>query len=260
MNPTVLLTGASSGIGRELAITFAKNGHPLVLIARTELPLRQLATELNQKYGVPVEVFSCDLSTPEAASKVYDFCNDNGLQIDILVNNAGVGDYGLFYEMDLEKQCRMIQLNVMTLTSLTHLFLPAMLVRQRGYVLQVASIASVLPGPWMAVYYATKAYVLHFSEAIANELKGTGVSITCLCPGGTATNFFQEANAGKSAFLKNANLMPAAVVAEFGYKALMSRKTVAIPGWVNYCMVNSVRFFPRNIVTRVSQQLSRPVQ
>lgn len=256
MKNVALITGASSGIGLELAKTFAQNKINLLLIARNGDKLRALAAELEKEYGIQVQVILKDLSNYETAKDIYEYCKSNSIEIEYLINNAGFGDYGKFHEIDLERQVQMINLNITTLTCLTRLFLPEMVQNKIGKILNVASIASVLPGPLMAVYYATKAFVLHFSEAIGNELLGTGVTVTCLCPGGTETNFFNEANAKESAFAKGKTFISPEKVAKYGFESMMNGKPVAIHGIMNYLMVNSVRFFPRNIITKVSRQMA----
>ncbi len=256
MENTALITGATSGIGLEMAKIFAQNKINLLLVARNENKLKILADELQRTNGIQVKVIAKNLSVAESAKDIYEYCKNASIQVKYLVNNAGFGDYGAFYKLDLERQIQMINLNIITLTSLTHLFLPEMLRKKSGKVLNVASIAAVLPGPLMAVYYATKAYVLHFSEAIANELSETGVTVTCLCPGGTETNFFKEANAGESSFAKGKTFVSPQKVAKYGFESMMKGKQVAIHGMMNYLMVNSVRFFPRNMVTKVSRKMS----
>jgi uncharacterized protein len=179
---TALITGASSGIGLELAKVFAANKINLVLVARSESKLNELANEVKQQ-GVTVNVLAKDLSSYNTAKEIFDWCGQQNIQIDYLVNNAGVGDFGFFHESEWKKQEQIINLNITALTYLTHLFLPDMVKRKNGKVLNVASTAAFQPGPTMSVYYATKAFVLHFSEAIANELEKTGVTVTALCPG-----------------------------------------------------------------------------
>src|SRR5271167_2160473 len=191
---TALITGASFGIGLELARIFARESYNLILVARSADKLRQLASELEKSHGTRSLILATDLTEPGAPAYVLDQTTRADLQVDVLVNNAGFGQYGLFAENDLEDCLRQIQLNVTTLTHLTRLYLPAMIERKTGGILNVASTAAFQPGPLMAVYFATKAYVLHFSEALANELHGKGVTVSCLCPGPTATEFQKRAN------------------------------------------------------------------
>src|ERR1035438_6370814 len=220
---TALITGASSGIGLELARIFAREGYNLVLVARNGDRLRQLASELEKADGARSLILATDLTDPGAAAYVLDQTTRAAVQLDVLVNNAGFGQYGLFAENDLEECLQQIQLNVTTLTHLTRLYLPGMIERKSGRLLNVASTAAFQPGPLMAVYFATKAYVLHFSEALGNELDGSGVTVTCLCPGATITEFHKRAKATGQRLLK-LGAMDARTVAEDGYRALIAGK------------------------------------
>jgi len=256
---TALITGASFGIGLELARIFAREGHDLVLVARSGDKLRQLASELEKAHGTRSLILAADLSDPGAAAYVLDQTTRASITVDILVNNAGFGQYGFFAENDLEECLRQIQLNVTTLTHLMRLYLPGMIERARterrtGRILNVASTAAFQAGPLMAVYYATKAYVLHLSEAIANELQGTGVTATCLCPGPTATEFQERAKI-TGIRLTAYGTMDARTVAEDGYRALMAGKPVVISGFKNWLVAQSVRFSPRRLVTAVARKL-----
>jgi short-subunit dehydrogenase len=251
---TALITGASFGIGLELARIFARDNHNLVLVARTAAKLRQLASELEKAHGTRSLILAADLSEPGASGYVLDHTKRADVIVDVLVNNAGFGQYGLFAESDLEECLRQIQLNVTALTHLTRLYLPGMIERGSGRILNVASTAAFQAGPLMAVYYATKAYVLHFSEAIANELHGSGVTVTCLCPGATITEFHKRANATELRLLKLGS-MDARSVAEDGYRALMAGKPVVISGFKNWLVAQSVRFAPRRMVTAVARKL-----
>ena len=250
---TTLLTGASGGIGYELAKLFARDHHNLVLVARSADKLRQLASDLEKAHGTRSLILATDLTEPGASAYVLDQTTRADLQVDVLVNNAGFGQYGMFADNDLEECLRQIQLNVTTLTHLTHLYLPAMIARKTGRILNVASTAAFQPGPLMAVYFATKAYVLHFSEALANELRGSGVTVTCLCPGATATEFHKRANATGQRLLKF-GAMDARTVAEDGYRALMAGKPVVISGFKNWLLAQSVRFSPRRLVTAIARK------
>ena len=263
---TVLITGASFGIGLELARVFAREGCSLVLVARSADKLRQLASELEKAHGTRSLILAVDLTEPGAPAYVLDQTTRADIRVDVLVNNAGFGQYGLFAENDLEECLRQIQLNVATLTHLTRLYLPAMIERAKvettterksggilGGILNVASTAAFQPGPLMAVYFATKAYVLHFSEALANELNGSGVTVTALCPGATATEFHKRANATAMNLLKF-GAMDARTVAEDGYRALMAGKPVVISGFKNWLLAQSVRFSPRRIVTAIARK------
>ncbi len=251
---TALITGASFGIGLELARIFAREGHDLVLVARSADKLRQLASELEKAHSTRSLILAVDLSDPGAAAYVLDQTTRANITVDILVNNAGFGQYGFFAENDLEECLRQIQLNVTTLTHLTRLYLPEMIKRKSGRILNVASTAAFQAGPLMAVYYATKAYVLHLSEAIANELQGTGVTVTCLCPGPTATEFQERAKI-TGIRLAMHGTMDARTVAEDGYRALMAGKPVVISGFKNWLVAQSVRFAPRRMVAAVVRKL-----
>ncbi|MFY9905815.1 MAG: SDR family oxidoreductase [Terriglobales bacterium] len=251
---TALITGASFGIGMELTRIFAREGYNLVLVARTADKLRQIASELEKAHGTRSLILAIDLTDPGAPAYVLDQTTRADLQIDVLVNNAGFGQYGRFAENDLEECLRQIQLNITTLTHLTRLYLPMMIERKSGRILNVASTAAFQAGPLMAVYYATKAYVLHFSEAIANELNGTGVTVTCLCPGPTVTEFLQRAKM-EGIRLAKFGAMDARTVAEDGYRALMAGKPVVISGFKNWLVAQSVRFAPRRMVTAVARKL-----
>jgi short-subunit dehydrogenase len=252
MAQTALITGASSGIGLELARIFAAHQTDLLLIARSGDKLQELASTLIHQHGIAVKWLAADLSKPDAALTVFNFCRESGLHIDYLINNAGFGDYGPFAGSNWEKQDSMIRLNITTLTHLTRLFLPFMIKARSGRILNVASTAAFQPGPMMAVYFATKAYVLHFSEAIANELSGTGITVTALCPGITESGFVAAAEMGQSRLAKR-KMPTSAEVARYGYKAMMRGKTVAVHGTLNYLMANAGRFVPRNLVTRMAR-------
>jgi uncharacterized protein len=253
---TALITGASGGIGMELARIFAKEKHNLVLVARSEGKLTALATELQNKHNISVKVVAKDLSLPNAVQEVYDELKKANLTIDFLVNNAGFGEFGFFHQTAWEKEAMMIDLNIKTLTHFTKLFVQDMVHRKSGKILNVASTAAFQPGPLMAVYYATKAYVLSFSEAIANELQGTGITVTALCPGPTESGFQAAAALEESKLVKGKKLPSSLEVADYAYKALMQGETVAIHGTMNWLMAQSVRFTPRKMVTALVRTLS----
>jgi short-subunit dehydrogenase len=253
---TALITGASSGIGLELAKIHAQKGDNLVLVARSEQKLNDLKKELESQYKITATVIASDLSNPEAAHQLFDLTEKENIQVDYLINNAGFGDFEEFSISDLNKAMQMIDLNIKSLTILTKLYLDGMLKRKSGKIMQLASTASFQPGPLMAVYYATKHYVLAFSEAIAEELKGSGVSVTALCPGPTASGFQSVADLGESKLVKDKKLPSSAEVAEYGYKSMMKGKRVAIHGFQNKLMAFSVRFTPRNWVTALVKKLS----
>lgn len=254
---TALITGASGGIGLELATLFAADGYDLVLVARTQEALQKLAEELSGKYGVRASVLPKDLAMPGAPEEIHRELSRSGVVIDFLVNNAGFGTFGFFIETPLPSTMEMLQVNMTALTHLTRLFVEDMRVRKFGRILNVASTAAFQPGPLMAVYYATKSYVLSFSEALANELRGTGVSVTVLCPGPTRTGFQKRAHMESSPLVSGGNLpvMDAAAVARIGYRGMMKGKTIVIPGLVNRILVFSVRFGPRSLVTSIARRL-----
>jgi uncharacterized protein len=235
------------GLGREYARLFAANGHQLVLVARSEDRLTELAAELSAQHLVVVKVMPFDLADPETPSRLFGSIERDGLSIDFLVNNAGFGMSGSFSELDAQRQLAMIQVNVAALTALTRLVLPGMVARGFGRVLNVASTAGFQPGPGMAVYYATKAYVISFSEAIAHELRGTGVTVTCHCPGATATEFSATADNADSKLFKG-GVAEAAAVAKHGYRAMMKGRVLSIAGPMNWLGAQTVRFGPRPVV------------
>jgi short-subunit dehydrogenase len=252
---TALITGASSGIGLELAKIHAKNGDNLILVARSEDKLNELADALKKEHKVQVEVLACDLSKANAAQEIYDQIIKKEITVEYLINNAGFGDYGEFVQTNWEKENQMIQLNIVALTQLTKLFLPDMIARKRGNVMNVASIASFLPGPLMSVYYASKAFVLHFSEAINNEVKDHNVSVTALCPGPTLSGFQDAANLGESKFFQGNKFPTSKEVAEYGYRAMHQKKAVAIHGIMNKMTVFFLRFVPRFIVVNAVRKM-----
>ena len=247
---TALVTGASGGIGEDLARLFAADGHDLVLVARSRDKLARLAEELAGKHSISARVIVSDLARAEAPRELYDELQSSGVQVDALINNAGFGSYGLFAGTDLRRELDLLQVNVVALTHLTKLFLPAMLERRRGYVMNVASTASFQPGPLMAVYYASKAYVLNFSEALSNETEGTGVAVSALCPGPTDTGFIAAAGMERSKLFDRA-LMDSRTVAEAGYRGLMAGKRVVIPGFMNALTARTVGFLPRGMVMNI---------
>jgi short-subunit dehydrogenase len=256
-NETVLITGASSGIGRELARLFASAGSDLVLVARREDRLHELSAELSSRYGVKAHVLPRDLILPHAPREIAEELQDAGVQIDVLVNNAGFGDRGEFATLPLERQTEMVQVNVAALTELTRRFLPGMIERGRGGILNVASSAAFQPGPLMSVYYATKAYALHFSEGIAEELAGTGVTVTCLCPGPTITGFGADAHM-EGSLLFRMGAMPAETVARIGYDGFRAGRAIVVPGLRNKFIAFSVRLGPRAVVRKIVKLLHRP--
>ncbi|MEO5903561.1 MAG: SDR family oxidoreductase [Gemmatimonadaceae bacterium] len=247
---TALVTGASSGIGLELAKQFASHGHDLVITSRHRDRLEAVAGTIEGKFGGKVTVIPDDLTDPAAPRRLFDAIRAENIDVHFLVNNAGFGLGGEFADTDITRELELIQINITALTHLTKLFLPAMLKRKSGRILNVASTAAFQPGPLMAVYYASKAYVLSFSEALDEELRNSGVSVTCLCPGPTDTNFAETAMVGNSKlFAKVA--AKADHVANVGYEAMMKGERVEIAGLRNKVMVQAERFAPRNLVTRL---------
>jgi short-subunit dehydrogenase len=257
MKHAALITGASGGIGLELAKLCAKDGHNLVLVARRKEVLEKEAVTLREVHGIEVQTIAADLSEPNAAQNIWQEASVL-YDIDILINNAGVGLYGDFASTDVQKEAVMMQLNMVCLTQLAKLALPAMLARKNGKILNIASVAAFMPGPLMAVYYATKAYVLSLSEALAEETRNSGVSVTALCPGPTATGFDKKANLGTSALFTN-RLMTAEKVAATGYKGLMKGKAIVVPGLRQKIMVCLIRLSPRVLVRRVVRYVQRPL-
>lgn len=252
-----LVTGASGGIGYELCRQFARNGFNAVLIARDAGRLSEVARELGDRYHVQTVILPKDLSDSAAAGDIYRAVNNRDLEIDVLVNNAGFGDLAPLAEAELEVQRQMVQVNVGTLVELTRLFLPGMIRRKSGRILNIGSTGSFAPVPYMAVYGATKAFVLSFSEALSAELEGTGVTVTALCPGVTATRFASRAGT-ENTLLVRLNRMTAGDVARAGYHALMKGKATLVPGWFNKLMIGSLRFSPRCANLKMGKVLMRP--
>jgi len=255
MRTYTLITGASGGIGSDLARLLAKDKHNLILVARSENKLNELKVSLEKEFGIDVKVYAIDLSVPNATERLFENILKENIQINILINNAGFGDFSAFAESDMAKQEMMINLNILALAKLTHLFLPGMIKSGYGRILNVASLAAFMPGPLMSVYYASKSFVLSFSYAIANELKGTGVTVTVLCPGPTATGFVDAATLGESKLFKIMKAAPSIMVAKYAYKYMMKGKLLAIPGIMNKIMWTGVRFSPRKLLTFVVRKI-----
>jgi len=251
-----LITGASRGIGLELAKLLAADGSNLVLVARSAQPLEALAEELRGAHGVEVRVEVADLADPAAPGGLAEALAD--LQIDVLINNAGFGSTGAFWELPVEGEVGQVQVNIAALTALTRLFLPGMVARKHGRVLNIASTAAFQPGPYMSTYYATKAYVLSFSEGLAHELKGTGVTVTAHCPGATATGFGAVAGNDKNKLFTKMTPASAPEVAAHAYAAMKAGKAVSIHGLMNWFAAWSVRFSPRAVVPYITAVLNRP--
>ncbi len=251
---TALVTGASSGIGLELATLLARNRHDLVVVARSRERLEAIARGLTEEFGVSVAILALDLARPETPAAIARELGDRGLAVDILVNNAGFGVFGPFAQTPLTRELEMIEVNVAAPTQLTKLLLPGMLERRRGRILNVASTAAFQPGPLMAVYYATKAYVLSFTEALANELDGSGVTVTALCPGPTITEFQKQAGVAQSR-LRSILVMDAPQVARAGYEGMMRGRRLVIPGAGNRFFVEALRVTPRRLVTAIARRI-----
>jgi short-subunit dehydrogenase len=255
---TVLITGASTGIGFELAKLFARDKYKLVLSANNQARLTACAERIAAEYDVPVEAIAQNLAKPGAAKKLVDEINKRNLDIDVLVNNAGFGVLGLFARTEVGRETELLQVNVVALTELTKLLVPGMVERQSGKILNVGSTAGFVPGPGMAVYYASKAYVLSFSEALANELHGTGVTVTVLCPGPTRTEFQARAGITDSRLFNLMKPMSAARAAKKGYLAMLRGQTVVIPGLTNKAMAGFSRLVPRELIPQVVRLINEP--
>jgi uncharacterized protein len=250
--PVALITGASSGIGADLAREAAKDGHDLVLTARRVEPMQALADEL-KALGATSTIIASDLSKSDGPANLFREIEQRGIAIELLINNAGLGANGLFAGSDLTRIGEMLQVNIVALTELTRLILPAMVARKRGKVMLIASTASFQPGPQMAVYCATKAYVLSFGEAISYELRGSGVTVTSVCPGATTTEFSRVAGTGSTGLFKDA--MTSAEVAHLGYEATKAGKRVVITGLRNRIMAHAARMSPHAIVLPIANKI-----
>lgn len=249
---TALITGASSGIGLELAELFARDGYDLVLTARSEEKLQARADDLKAQFGISARIIAKDLSSPQSPDAIFNELQRESVSVDVLVNNAGFGNHGPFHQTDLADELEMIQVNLTSLTHLTKLFVREMVRRGNGKILNVASVAAFLPGPLMAVYYATKAYVLSFSEALSEELRGTGVSVTCLSPGPTLTDFQKRAGIEQIKILDGvAAALDSKTVARMGYEGLLKNRRIVVTGFVNRFFVFGMRLVPRSVLTRI---------
>jgi short-subunit dehydrogenase len=253
---TALITGASGGIGYELAKLFAQDHYNLVLVARSGEKLNQLASELQTQHEIRVTVAPIDLADASAPRFLFDQLRRERIDVDILVNNAGFGVFGEFSQMPEAEILDQVQLNITALTRLTRLFLAPMIERRAGRIMNVASTAAFQPGPLMAVYYASKAYVLSFSEALANEVRRSGVTVCCFCPGATNTGFAKRAGLEGSRLFKQIGAMNVAAVAGDGYRGMMAGRTLVISGMHNWLVAESVRFAPRKLVTAVSRWIA----
>ncbi len=265
MKKTALVTGASLGIGLEFARILAQHDYDLVLVARSADRLKELAEKIfqensNRNPGISIHIIVKDLSVPNSGREVFEELKAKGILVDVLINNAGFGDYGLFHELKLERQLQMIDLNVRSLTELTHLFGKEMIKRGSGKIVNVASTAAFQPGPLLTVYYATKHFVLAFSEGLANEWKDFGVTVTALCPGPTESGFQEAANMGRSKLFRRFQLPSSALVANYGFQAMNEGKTVAIHGRFNRLGTVLVKFVPRkwliSMVRKIQERIN----
>lgn len=248
MKKTALITGASGGLGLSFVNIFAREGYDLVIVARNSDRLEEIKKEIEKKYDNKVTVVAKDLCKSDCIAELYETTSKAGISVDVLVNNAGFGDFGQFYQCDVSKQIRMVELNCISLMHLTRLYLPDMIARGGGNILNVDSIAAFQPGPLMSVYYATKSFVFSFSQALYRELKGTGVKVTALCPGPIKTNFENASDLGESGLFKNLKVWDPDVVAEFGYKNMKKGKSFCVCGLLNKIIAFANRFAPRALV------------
>ncbi|QWC22191.1 SDR family oxidoreductase [Bacillus haikouensis] len=257
-NKTVLITGASSGIGLSFSHKFAQDGHDVVLVARSKDKLLSLAEELEGKYSIKAHVIDGDLAKPGASKSIYEQVTAKGIEVDTLINNAGFGLFGEFEQTEINKEVDMIQVNITALTELSKYFGKEMVKRKQGQILNVASTAAFQPGPLMAVYYATKAYVLSFSEALANEWESHGVEVMALCPGATSTGFKDAADLQQSKLFQS-GVMTVEEVVDEAYKKMTQKKVVIIPGVKNRLLAGSIRFLPRRMVTKFVRKVQERI-
>jgi uncharacterized protein len=254
-----LITGASAGLGKEFAGLFAADGHDVVLVARSVARLEALAADLSKAHGIKAHVIAADLGDPAAPAVVLEQARNRGLGVDFLVNNAGFGSNGPFLELDLTRELQMVDVNVRSLLELTHHFARPMRERGFGRILNIASTAGFQPGPFMATYYATKAFVVSFSEALAFELEGTGVTVTCHCPGATATEFARAAGNDKTRlFQRSGGVADAKSVALHAYRAMMKGQVLSVHGVLNWIGMESLRFAPRAVTRSLAASMNKP--
>ena len=254
--PTAMVTGASGVLGAEIARILAQEGFDLLLVARGEAKLQALKEELETVYGVEAQTFPADLAREDVALDIYDYVLGRGLRVDVLVNNAGFGDAGAFHQTDWKRERDLVQVNIVALMQLTHLFVPAMVERGYGMVLNLSSVAAFSAGPFMSSYYASKAYVLSFSEALSEELAGTGVTVTALCPGPTATGFESAAAMGKGSTMFR-HAASAADVARDGVAAMLAGKAICLQGASTKVMAVGSRFVPRAFARKLAMRMNR---
>ncbi|KAA5547276.1 SDR family oxidoreductase [Roseiconus nitratireducens] len=256
MSQTVLITGASSGIGKDLAIQFAKGGNDVVLVARSESKLQDLAEQIRQDFHVAATVIRSDLATSDGVDQLCNQLREQAIHVDTLVNNAGFGALGRFSELSIDRQTAMLMVNVVALTRLTRALLPAMIRRGEGGILNVGSIAGYQAGPNMSVYYASKAYVLSFTEGLREELAGTGLHVCCLAPGATESNFGDDSGMSKLDMFSSAT-MSSEAVAKAGYEGYCDNEDIIIPGWKNRLMVKSTALLPRSAMRKLVGKMQR---
>ncbi len=252
---TALITGASRGIGHDLARVFARMSYRLVLVSRNLPQLEKVREELISDYSAEVILIARDLSVPQSAIEIHRILEESHTEVDVLVNNAGVGDFSEFKDEDLSKISRMLNLNIVSLTELTRLFVKEMVERGDGRILNVASLAAYLPGPYMAVYYASKAYVKSFSQALADELRSTGVTVTAVCPGLTKTGFQQEIKSENSAVNRLKLASSSAWVAEIAVKAMLEGKEIVVPGVINNSIAKTANLIPDGVKSRIVKRI-----
>lgn len=250
MKNYTLITGATGGIGIELATVFAKNNHNLILTGTSSTKLEQLKKHLNSQYDVDIYTIDKDLTHPSSAKDIYDEVTNQQMNVDILCNNAGFGDYGLFHTLDLSKQSNMVEVNVQSLMKLTYLFLQDMIQKKHGKIMNTCSTAAFQPGPFMATYYASKAFVLSFSEALYKEVKDQGIHVMALCPGPTKSHFFERAGSDQrnNKLLKNFKVADPKKLSEFAYKCLFKKRVIAIYGVKSKLLIFLERLLPRWMV------------
>ncbi len=254
---TALVTGASGGIGKELAQLFAADGHDVVLVARSAKKLEEIAGDLTKAHGIKAHVVVADLGDHAASAVVAEQVSRRGLTIDFLVNNAGFGSNGAFVDLELNRELEMIDVNVRALVELTHHFAGPMRERRFGRIMNIASTAGFQPGPYMATYYATKAFVVSFTEALAYELADTGVTVTCHCPGATATEFASTAGNDKSKLFQRSGVADVKSVATHAYRAMISGDVLSIHGALNWIGMQGLRFAPRAVVRALAAGLNK---
>ncbi len=254
---TALITGASAGLGKEFAKLFAEDQHDVLLVARRKNELENLKVELQEKWKIQVHILDLDISKPDSAKKILHFVENNQMEIEFLVNNAGFGTNGTFAELELERELQMIDLNIRSLVELTYLFMQPMIARKHGKILNIGSVAGFQAGPFMSTYYASKAFVNSFSEALSIELKGSGVTCTVLAPGPTATEFQAVAKLEKRKVF-NADVSATAIsVAKCGYQGMMSGQSLVVPGLSNKLIVQSGRFLPRQFLQKAVAKMNK---